>query len=220
MDGTTVVVVIIVALVVLALIALAAWFAARKRGERTEGLRDRFGPEYDRQVEEQGGRRTAESHLSDVADRRDKLDIRDLSEQERTGYRRDWNMVQADFVDNPSGAVHDADGLVGAVMRDRGYPVDDFSSKSDMVAVDHPDIVEHYRAAHDIAGRRDSTTEEHRRAFVHYRALFAELLEDGEHGRHASDDDSQNDRVDLTGHEAPATSAGPNSMRRDTTQDR
>jgi hypothetical protein len=211
MDSKAVVIVIVVVLVVLALIAVAMWMAARRRQQRTEQLQGRFGPEYERQVEEQGGRRDAESHLSDVAARRDKIDVRELSDHERTGYTHEWNDVQASFVDNPGDAVRDADRLVGEVMRDRGYPVDDFDTKADMVAADHPEIADHYRAAHGIASRTGvHSTEEQRQAFVHYRALFAELLTVGDHGRHATEDgDGQ---VDLTDREqSKRTSAGSGS---------
>lgn len=37
-------------------------------------------------------------------------------------------------------------------------------------------MVENYRAAHAIALRKQTTTEELRQAMVHYRALFADLL--------------------------------------------
>jgi hypothetical protein len=184
--------VILLILVVLAVVAVALIMVAKQR-KRSEQLQDRFGPEYDRAVDEHGNRKSAESHLSDVADRRDALDIRDLSAADRGDFSSRWTEVQTAFVDHPSGAVRDADHLVGEVMRKRGYPVDDFETKVDMVAADHPEVAAHYRAAHAIAGQpQDLTTEDHRQAFVHYRALFAQLLDDGEHGRHADSD------VDLT----------------------
>jgi len=46
--------------------------------------------------------------------------------------------------------------------------------------VDHPDVVEHYRAAHRIAGRSaraETNTEDLRQAMVHYRTLFDELID-------------------------------------------
>jgi hypothetical protein len=92
--------------------------------------------------------------------------------------------VQEAFVDAPDAAVRDADRLVGMVMRDRGYPVDDFDTKADMVAADHPHVAANYRAAHVIAQRSTtgdgSSTEQLRQAFVHYRALFEELLAEGD----------------------------------------
>ena len=65
------------------------------------------------------------------------------------------------------------------VMRDRGYPVDDFDQRASDISVDHPDVVEHYRAAHILhmaQERGDIGTEAQREAFVHYRALFEKLL--------------------------------------------
>lgn len=171
--------VILLVLVVLAIVAVAMIMSAKRR-RRTEDLQGRFGPEYDRAVDAHGDQKSAESHLADVAERRDELDVRDLSEAESEAYGRQWTAVQATFVDDPAGAVGDADRLVGEVMRERGYPVDDFDTKSDMVAADHPEIAEHYRRAHAVGSRVDDHgTEDQRQAFVHYRALFDELLSGG-----------------------------------------
>jgi hypothetical protein len=168
-------VVILLIIIVLAIVALAMFLSARAKRRRSEALQGRFGSEYDRAVGEHGDRRAAETHLSEVADRRDSLEIRDLSPQERSGYTNRWQRVQADFVDSPGAAVGDADSLIDEVMRERGYPVDDFDTRAELVSADHPEVVEHYRAAH-AARDGDPTTEEQRRAFVHYRALFAELV--------------------------------------------
>jgi hypothetical protein len=182
-------IVILLILIVLAAIAVALILAAKRRRRREE-LQGRFGSEYDRAVDQHGGRRQAESHLADVAERRDSLDIRGLSAEQQQSFSQRWIAVQTAFVDHPEGSVGEADRLVAEVMRERGYPVDDFDTKVDMVAADNPKVAEHYRAAHALAGREDEcTTEERRQAFVHYRALFAELLEDGDHGRHAEPDD-------------------------------
>ncbi len=190
MDTTAAVILIVVVLLVLA--ALAAFMMARRKKER-EVLRERFGPEYDRAVEEGGSRREAEHRLSDVAARRDKAEIRELDAGERERYSRQWSNVQAAFVDDPVGATRDADVLVGDVMRVRGYPLDDVEDRADLVAADHAELAGHYRAAHDV-GRRadDASTEELRQAFVHYRALFVELLAEPQ-GRH-----EQGEQVDLT----------------------
>jgi hypothetical protein len=176
--------IIILVLVVLAVAAVAAIMLAKRR-KRTEQLQERFGPEYNRAVEEHG-RKPAEEHLAEVADRRERLEVRELGPQEQEAFHQRWMAVQVSFVDSPALAVRDADQLVGEVMRERGYPVDDFDTKVDMVAADHPEIAEHYRAAHTVGSRVDQHgTEDQRQAFVHYRALFAELLGEGEHGRHA-----------------------------------
>jgi hypothetical protein len=176
-------VVILIVLVLLVAAALAAFLVNRRKRER-EALRERFGPEYDRAVEERGDRREAEHHLSDVASRRDQAEVRELGPEERERYSGRWTDVQAAFVDDPVAATRDADDLVGKVMRLRGYPLDEVENRADLVATDHAELAGHYRAAHDV-GRRasDASTEELRQAFVHYRAVFVELLAEPA-GRH------------------------------------
>ena len=91
-----------------------------------------------------------------------------------------WRAVQARFVDDPGQAIADADRLVTEVMRVRGYPVTDFEQRAADVSVDHPRVVENYRAAFAIARRSEggeASTEELRQALVYYRALFEELLD-------------------------------------------
>jgi hypothetical protein len=169
---------IILGIVVFAAIVLLV-IATRWRSRAK--LQERFGPEYEREVAMRGNERDAARHLRDVADRRDQLDIRQLEPPARDRYTRRWEAVQTEFVDRPGHALDEADRLVTDVMRDRGYPVEDFGERADLVAADHPQIVRHYRAAH--AARRDHHghpgavgTEELRQAFVHYRALFDELV--------------------------------------------
>jgi hypothetical protein len=184
--------IIVIVIVLLVLVAVGAFLAAKRKRER-EALQERFGPEYDRAVEQQGGRRQAEHRLADVADRRDKAEIRDLEPAERERYSRRWTDVQGAFVDDPVGAARDADALVGDVMRDRGYPLDDVDDRADLVATDHAELAGHYRAAHAVGQRaEDASTEELRQAFVHYRALFVELLAEpqGRHGQAAEVADS------------------------------
>jgi hypothetical protein len=173
----TTVTVIIVVVVVVVLAAAAAAFAQNRR---RAVLQDRFGPEYDRAVENSDTRRGAEQHLAKVAHRRDELDIRDLDATERSTYTAEWDAIQARFVDEPGPAVDAAESLISTVMRERGYPVDDFDERADLVAADHPDIVQHYREAHTAHERHRSSgavdTEDLRQSFVHYRALFAALV--------------------------------------------
>jgi hypothetical protein len=170
---------IVIAVGVLAVIGLV-WFAV-ERG-RSKRLRDKFGPEYERTVAEHDGRRDAELELRDREHEREKLTIRPLSERQRERYQGQWEQVQAAFVDNPSGAVSQADRLVTEVMRERGYPVDDFDRQAAIVSVDHPDVVSNYREGHTIYQsfeRGDASTEDLRQAMTHY-ALFDELLTDVE----------------------------------------
>lgn len=167
---------IVIAAAVVAVVLLALWWAAQRK-RRSSELREGFGPEYDRTVEETGSRRRAESELAEREKRREALDIRPLAPGTRDRFADRWSTVQERFVDDPSGALRDAHVLVVEVMRERGYPTDDFEQRAADVSVDHPHVVENYRAAHDISERDDADTEEQRQGLVHYRALFDELLE-------------------------------------------
>jgi hypothetical protein len=175
--------ILIVIAVVVVIVAVALLLA--RRAQRRRRLRDRFGPEYDRSVESARSRRKAEGELAGRADRRDELEIRPLTETARERYNLEWVELQARFVDRPVVAVTDADELVSQVMRERGYPVDDFESKSELISVDHPDVVQNYRTGHAIYAKTtdgSASTEDLRRAVVAYRALFEDLLADGSNG--------------------------------------
>ena len=172
-------IVIIIAAVV---VAAAVTYAALTR-RRTARLHEQFGPEYDRTLERRGGRGEAEAELSSRIERREKLEIRPLPPESRERYLQSWREVQARFVDDPPGAVASADQLVGSVMSERGYPLDDFERRADDISVDHPQVVERYRSAHGIAQKNaqgEATTEDLRQAIKHYRALFEDLLEPAE----------------------------------------
>ena len=176
--------------VVIILLALLAFFAGRQR--RSRRLQDKFGPEYDRTVEQAGDRRAAEAELRERAERRAELNIVPLEPEARTRYIEAWRNTQAQFVDEPVEATREADRLITSVMRDRGYPVDDFEQRAADISVDHPQVVDDYRAAHAIAAandRAEASTEDLRQALVHYRSLFEELLEDRDPGRSTTDED-------------------------------
>ena len=167
------------AIVVIAAVAIIVTRSANSR-KRTERLKERFGPEYERTVGEAGEQSAAEDELAARERKRDKLDIVPLSPGAREKYADSWRTMQTAFVDNPSSAVGDADRLVTQVMRDRGYPIDDFDHRAGDISVDHPKVVENYRTAHSIyllQEKGDVGTEDQREAFVHYRALFEKLLE-------------------------------------------
>jgi hypothetical protein len=179
---------VIVAIIVIAVAAVAAYLYSRRR---TAQLQERFGPEYRRTVEEAGSQRQAESELRDRERRVEKLDIRPLPAAAVDRYSGEWRDVQSRFVDDPSGAVGEADRLVLVVMEERGYPMDDFDRRASDISVDYPHVVEDYRAAHGISTaneRGDATTEDLRQAMVHYRSLFDHLLgsNDAEREREAT----------------------------------
>ena len=168
---------LIVIIVVVVIIALLAVVIARRR--RSEGLQTRFGPEYPRTVARAGDRRAAEAQLAEREQRHHQFEIVDLEPDARARYLEAWRAAQGRFVDDPATATREADTLVTEVLGDRGYPVEDFEQQADDISVDHPDVVENYRAAQVLALANDqglASTEDLRQAFVHYRSLFAELL--------------------------------------------
>jgi hypothetical protein len=175
MDNPVVIVLVVALIVVL---GVAVWLFMQKR--RTEELRTSFGPEYDRAVRDHDDKGKAERVLEERKERVEQLHIRPLSNEDRARFAELWRSVQAQFVDDPKGATKEADRLVGEVMQARGYPVGDFEQRAADVSVNHPRVVEHYRAAHGIAlghERSEAGTEDLRQAMVHYRALFEDFLE-------------------------------------------
>ena len=171
---TGLLIVVVIAVVIVALLAVVV---ARRR--RSQGLQTRFGPEYPRTVARAGDRRAAESQLAEREQRHHQLDIVELEPAARARYLEAWRAAQGRFVDDPATATREADTLVTKVLGDRGYPVADFEQQADDISVDHPDVVENYRAAQVLALANDqglASTEDLRQAFVHYRSLFAELL--------------------------------------------
>src|SRR6202041_1565581 len=184
-DASTTQIPIVVAVAVIAVGGILAWFFNRKR--RTERLRTQFGgAEYDRAVKEGGGQRKAEAVLDQLADRVEGLHIRALAQGDRTRFVDSWSKAQARFVDSPGGAVTDADQLLGDVMSTRGYPVGDFEQRAADISVDHPLVLENYRAAHKIAllqTQGKTGTEDLRQAMIHYRTLFEELVREPEMAR-------------------------------------
>jgi hypothetical protein len=173
---------IAVVLIVLVVVVLIAGAVVAVRARRRAQLRERFGPEYARAVEEGENVQAAEADLRARVEKRDSLTIRTLSAEEREHYNERWLEVQGQFVERPESAIVDADALVSELMHDRGYPVADFEQQANLISVDHPQVVAHYRDAHTVfarSGRDDEvSTEDLRQGLVSYRALFAELLED------------------------------------------
>jgi len=166
---------------VAALAVLTAVGIVMERSIRSRKLRERFGPEYDRTVSAADSSRKAEADLRERLAQRERFSILPLNAAQRDRFEQDWRQVQAEFVDVPGTSLARADALVTDVMINRGYPMQDFDDQARLVSVDHPRVVEQYRLAHGIFVASQSSavpTEKIRKAFVSYRALFAELVED------------------------------------------
>jgi len=173
--STTTIVVLAVTVVV---IAAVAWWVSRQ--QRTRQLRQKFGPEYHHAVEQYGSEARAQDALAQRARRMEKFHARALTREDHDRFLQRWSAVQASFVDDPAGSISQADGLVNELMGARGYPMGDFDKRAEDISVEHPRVVQNYRAAHAIAQRQSTgqaATEDLRQALVHYRALFDELLE-------------------------------------------
>ncbi|MEV0489819.1 hypothetical protein [Streptomyces atratus] len=175
---STGIIIAIVVVVVLAALAMILRLANRRRR-----LRERFGPEYERTVAAEDSRMAAERDLRAREQRHDELDLKPLASTARQQYTQDWSSVQEHFVDRPEEAVGEADQLVTRLMKERGYPTEGYEQQLKDLSVEHGRTLEHYRAAHEVnarAGGHRTTTEELRGAMVHYRALFDDLLTNGE----------------------------------------
>ncbi|WP_433005959.1 hypothetical protein [Kribbella sp. CA-294648] len=172
----TVITIIVVVLVVL--VAAGALYAYQRR--KTAQLQERFGPEYERTLEERGDRKEALRDLRAREQRREQLDVHPISAESAERYRAEWTGLQQSFVDTPGEAVTQADRLVLRMMREAGYPVDDFDQRADDISVDHPEVAQNYRQAHQIAVAQTQgqvTTEDLRQAVTAYRRLVTVLLE-------------------------------------------
>jgi hypothetical protein len=169
---------VLVVIGIVVILAIVAFIVMTRR--RTAVLREQFGPEYERTVETTGERRGAENELMERQERRQQFNITPLAPAARERYQQDWRMIQSQFVDDPASAVSSADRMIQSVMRERGYPVEDFDQRADDLSVDYPDVVQNYREGRLLArAGRDmdkGSTEDLRRAFRYYRALFDELV--------------------------------------------
>lgn len=171
---------VVIAIIVIAVLVVAVIAITVMRRRERERLQSHFGSEYEHQLHEaHGNRAKAEAALLKREKRVEKFDIRPLAPEQRERFLDDWTRVQARFVDDPERSVAQADALVAEVMRARGYPVEDFEQRAGDLSVEHPKLVENYRAAHEIAlrhSRGEAGTEDLRSAFIGYRELFEELL--------------------------------------------
>jgi len=179
MDTTNTMVLVLA--IVGALIVVGLIGALLSRYQRSKRLQEKFGPEYERTINEMGDKRQAEHELETRLDHVKKLDIRTLAAEEVDRFTSEWQTTQAEFVDEPLAAIRKADQLLSNVMKAKGYPVEDFEQGVADISVDFPDLVVDYRGLHLIATRGDKeevSTEEMRKAMVHARALFENLVKD------------------------------------------
>ncbi len=178
MDSSTTTLIIAAVVAIVIIVAIVALLTRRRNSAR---LRSRFGSEYERTLEEAGGQRKAEQELRERQKRVSSFELTPLTVASRDSFIARWRDIQAEFVDQPKTALDKADNLLTEVMRARGYPVEDFEQRSSDLSVDHPEVVQNYRAGRDIALRQqrgDAGTEDLRQAMIHYRALFDELVGD------------------------------------------
>lgn len=178
MDNNTIAVIVVAAV----LVAAAVWLLLRRR--RTDALRARFGPEYERELRAAGKVSEAERRLEERQKRVERFPLRSITAEEAQRFTTSWKNVQARFVDDPRTAVVEADRLIAEVMRARGYPVDDPNRQLEDLSVDHARVIDHYRAGRAIVIRHErgeASTEDLRQAMMHFRALFDELLHEATH---------------------------------------
>jgi len=169
--------ILIVALALVAAVVIAGLVILNRR--KTERLKSRFGSEYTRVVDETGSRRKAEAGLAAREKRVDAITIVPLTPTDRDHYTTSWRRLQSEFVDDPKYAVTHADHLLSEVMTKRGYPMGDFEQRAADISVDHAQVVQNYRAVHEIIlrqGRGQASTEDLRRAMILFRDLFDELI--------------------------------------------
>ncbi|MFZ0185704.1 MAG: hypothetical protein WAL72_02005 [Streptosporangiaceae bacterium] len=186
-------------MIVIAVVAVIALVVVGGRKRRTAMLRNRFGPEYDRAVENRDDRRAAEADLRAREKQRAQFDVKPLPEAIRLRFADEWRDVQENFVEQPAQAAASADVLITRVMEARGYPMKDFDAQAELVSVDHPDTVENYRFAHAVRQRSQTeqvSTEDLREALLRYRSLFDELLRPEGNGAGPADPDPDPDYHD------------------------
>ena len=174
LDTRTLALVIAVAVI---LAAVVGWLVYSK--QQSKRLEQRFGREYDAAVKRLGSKAKAEAELKRREKRVAAFEIVPLAPAEVTRFSQAWTRLQGSFVDDPKGVLIEADRLVRELLLKRGYPVADFERRAADISVDHPVVVNNYRAAQRIVSldqRGEASTEDLRKAVVHFRALFDELL--------------------------------------------
>jgi len=176
MNTTNPTLVIIGAVVLLIIVGLISMALARQR--RSKRLQEQFGPEYDKTIDETGNKRQAEKELEERIAHVEALNIRPLTADQVNRYSIEWQKIQRDFVDEPLASLQKADRIIREVMKEKGYPVEDFEQRVADISVNYPELVTDYRGMHMIAIKEKDkvTTEDMRQAMLHARALFENLI--------------------------------------------
>jgi FtsZ-interacting cell division protein ZipA len=183
MNTSSIIVMVVAAVAVIVIVALL-W-----KARRTQKLKSRFGPEYERAINEAGSRNRAEARLEKLEKRVQRFHLIPLSQAANTDFLAQWQKIQFLFVDDPRVALAQADQLIQKLMAARGYPMADFDQRALDISVDHPLVFEQYRLGHEIALRHaqgQASTEEMRHAMIHYRTLFNALSGEPEKARAAT----------------------------------
>lgn len=173
--------IVIAALVVIALLA-ALVLRNGAMGSMGEGVRlkRRFGPEYERTLERHDGdEKATRQELAERVRQYGGIEHRPLVAQARERYGNGWTAIQAKFVDEPAQAVTEANGLIGELAAERGFPGAEAPDHFDALSVHHPHHVHGYRQAHALTGsgsQAKQSTEELRKALLAARGLFDDLL--------------------------------------------
>lgn len=174
--------VVIIAVVVIVAALIGLFVVQRRR--RTE-LRRRFGTEYDRAVARTASERAAERELRQHQREHEHLQIREFTKEEGERYASAWTAIQTRFVDDPIGAIADADQLLSKAMREVGYPNLDADDAAMHLTLEHGQVVERFRAGHLVAELAEkATTEELRRAMHDYRSVMDSLMSVDVRGKH------------------------------------
>jgi hypothetical protein len=167
---------VVVAIIVIAGILVAGAVEYDRRRKRAA-----YGPEYDQLVEREGSPRAADKELARRRRAYANLTLRPLGGEERARYAEEWRAVQGTFVDDPAGALNDAEALVVRLARFRGYPGNDGETLLELLSIPHTGAVTGYREATQVRQSaeqdpQNSSTEDMRQAFQKYTALFDGML--------------------------------------------
>lgn len=168
---------IAIGVAVAVVIALAVLWWLRRPSRQ---LQKKFGPEYDRAVEQLNDRQAAHDELQRRARRRESYELRSLTDAERDRYVRRWRTLQRHFTKQPATGLLEADELLVELLRDVGYPTDSFEQQAADLSVADAHVVSEYRDGHAVVidvqhGR--AGTEEIRRALLRYRDVFERVAE-------------------------------------------